>query len=1165
MRRNRKKWCLGCSLMWVLALSAYAQDMPLTFQTPLNTTPPAQSTPSSAIGEARADLLPGNGTRGPYSLRYAPIIPNSEVVYVDGKRLQREVDYWIDYGSGTLAFTMPVHRFSTVQVHYRYDPNAPRVQATGSLPLLALSFGQSGSLQALYMPGVSETTQNGASYQLSAYGLRNQLNFAGGGLQGYYFLGSRTPLQAFASPIERDPKRATPDSAETTRFIVQNLALDAGAVQIRGYYQDIGKGFSAQKMLGTQSGVDAQQLAQWERQQGLKRYDYTLGLKLGQGASLQQEVLRIQDESATIEQEGWRFQSARLNFDWNRREASPQFQRFQDLAHPQAGDWQRERGIVREQASATLNLSANSTLQWSQTELTHGQGRIEREQYALNLSGVKLQHFQQSVSEGFGRFGDIAEQNRGQLAREVGMSREKTQLEVAQKAFTLNAGEETIRSPTGAMEREHLQLITPFVEIQRIWRLVSPQFGRLANLTPEEHQQMVEEVHQFHDPQNTVPLKPNEDIPQVLRESGIERNLQRVELKPTKDLSLQLRRYELANRAGEGDIRGEQWQIRTPTLQLRLHERGISSAFNRFGDLTRIERMMFHNEQGMKRSDWDASFITPQFGFAIAQMRVHAIGAGVQRTSYRLMTPKLEVHYNERQVDNDFARAHDLADPERDFFAQLRGFRQHDWTARLKPAPNFQLELFQFDAKNPLEQIGNRRNRYRLLWQPFRNLTYGRQQDDYRSDKTAQSLYQDDYERNDLQYQFGWGQLNAYNERRQIGGTLANPLYQTTDFWKFGSNAVRNLNFSLEERRTRAQGAPSEVFRYQSFGYTPNPNLKLNFAYAQAHRDGAPDETSQQLGLEYQLRQGTKLQFSETRTGKENANGTRVLSAGLTQTAFGVLSVGANYQEWRTDRVNTKAQSQVLVQSARPFDFLMLKGLQFEFRYGALADQRLWQQENKHFTGQATLFGRKVSGGYVGLYVPGQGRAVDRYYQLESAPEERLRYNLLYKVRTYQDGRLFLVRNYKLSYQLDQRFTVSHEFQTHPEQANPHVVLGSVLQPTGFSNWGLEWRWTPQVRLRGDYRIEWNDQQNRRIRRGGLTLIGEQTDRLRYDVGYRYDSERLSNRYGIAHTFFLSTERKIDSEHYLMFGIQWTHYERRPEPSVPRDQQRLVLELRRPF
>ncbi|MCS6918399.1 MAG: hypothetical protein NZM28_01360, partial [Fimbriimonadales bacterium] len=328
---------------------------------------------------------------------------------------------------------------------------------------------------------------------------------------------------------------------------------------------------------------------------------------------------------------------------------------------------------------------------------------------------------------------------------------------------------------------------------------------------------------------------------------------------------------------------------------------------------------------------------------------------------------------------------------------------------------------------------------------------------------------------------------------------------------------------------------------------------------------GAPDESAQQIGLEYELKPGAKLTFSETRNAKEGANGSRVLSAGLTQTAFGILSIGGAYQEQRVDRVNTRAQSQVVIQSAKPFNLLGLQEFQFDFRYGALADRGAWHQENKHFTAQATALRHKIAGGYVGVYVPGQGRAVDRYYQIESPPHPQLRYSLHYKTRTYQDGRLFLVRNYNIAYKIDGRLTLTHEFQTHPEQANGHVVLGSVLQPTGFSAWGMEWRWTPRILLRGDYRIEWNDQQNRRTRRGGLTLSANQSDNLNYSVGYRVDAERFGNRNGIAHTFFLSTERKLDSENFLMFGFQWTHYERRPDPSIPRDQQRMVLEWRRPF
>lgn len=107
----------------------------------------------------------------------------------------------------------------------------------------------------------------------------------------------------------------------------------------------------------------------------------------------------------------------------------------------------------------------------------------------------------------------------------------------------------------------------------------------------------------------------------------------------------------------------------------------------------------------------------------------------------------------------------------------------------------------------------------------------------------------------------------------------------------------------------------------------------------------------------------------------------------------------------------------------------------------------MWQQENKHFTAQAVALRHKVSGGYVGLYVPGQGRAVDRTFQIESPPHPHLRYTLLYKTRTYQDGRLFLVRNYNIAYKLNNRLTLTHEFQTHPSRRTRMWCLALCCNP----------------------------------------------------------------------------------------------------------------------
>ncbi|MEN3001236.1 MAG: hypothetical protein ABDI19_05260 [Armatimonadota bacterium] len=1169
---SKRGW-LGAVLTGLVSLLG-AQE-PANAPLPLSGVAGAMNAPAAltttTIGQAAADMLPGNGTRGGYLLRYAPVIPNSESVYVDGKRLTRGTDYWIDYASGTLAFATPIRRFSSIQVYYRYDPQGQRGGTIHALPLLTLSLGQQGSLSVLFTPDRAEISPHGTAYRLSAYGIQNALRLGSHTtLDGYFFVGMRqrmaggdllTSLANQAPPAEP----STPTS-EQSQFIHQTLQMQAGGLRLKATYQDIGRGFSAQKMLGAQPGLDPNQLALWEKQKGLKRLDYAVGLSLFRNAGVELSHLRIGDGRHGIEQRALKFQSQRLNLNWSRRHAAAEFQRYNDLPDPDAPHWQRERGITREALMGSLAFAPNGVFNFSELTLTEGTARIERFTYGLELPWLKVNRLEQEVDTDFKRFGDLGDAEKGDWAREAGLKREATTVQLTPGTMKLTASETQLRSPTGEMEWQRLQIETPSLKVEHLHRAVDPEFGRLQSLAPQELQQMAQETRQFHDPANNQPLKP-EEVQQSLKEAGLERTFQRAEIQPTKDLTLQVKRFEIADRGGQGSVEGVLYQLKTPNLQVRIAERDISPQFNRLHDLAPVEQHLFRNEQGIRRSDWDAALITPRLGLAVAQTQAQAIGAKLHRWTSRLIHPQLELIYTRRRVDADFARAQDLADPERDLFAQLRGFDQHDWSLRLKPGRGLQLEAFLFNAHNPTERISNRRQRTRFVWQPWRHFTFGRLHEAYRSQQLADSLYRDEYERNDLQYTLGFGQLNAYQERRQIGGTLANPLYQYTDYYRFQSRELRGFSFAVEERNTRAVGAVSERFRLYQTGYTLSNRVKLTFAHAEAQREGAPDESGQQIGLEYQLRPGTTLSFSESRNAREGTNGTRTLSAGLTQTAWGVLSIGGTYQEWRIDRTQTKAQSQVVIQSARPFDFLMLKGLQFDFRYGALADRGLWQQENKHFTMQATAFGHAVKGGYVGVYVPGQGRAIDRYYQIESPANTSspLRYTLLYKVRTYQDGRLFLIRQYHLAYKLSQKLSIVHDFQTHPEQGNPNVVLGSILQPTGFSNWALEWTLKPQVALRGDYRIEWNEQQNRRVRRGGLSLMGNQSDGVNYAVGYRVDSEMFGGRKTTAHTFYLSTERKLNADHYLMLGIQWTHYEHRADPSIRRDQPRFVLELKRVF
>lgn len=113
---------------------AYTQELPRVANTGL-TGSSAMVTPQNMF-DGTQDVLFGKNTKGPYTLSWKPIDRNSESVSINNHRVERGVDYNIDYASGVLAFTSPVANGAVIKVEYKYDPKtATRNASAVSMPL----------------------------------------------------------------------------------------------------------------------------------------------------------------------------------------------------------------------------------------------------------------------------------------------------------------------------------------------------------------------------------------------------------------------------------------------------------------------------------------------------------------------------------------------------------------------------------------------------------------------------------------------------------------------------------------------------------------------------------------------------------------------------------------------------------------------------------------------------------------------------------------------------------------------------------------------------------------------------------------------------------------------------------------------------------------------
>jgi hypothetical protein len=76
---------------------------------------------STPQGQSRLDKMYGNGTQGPYALSSAPVVIDSEQVWLDGVLQKRGNDYEIDYQAGTVTFnSRTILKTSIIEIDYDY-------------------------------------------------------------------------------------------------------------------------------------------------------------------------------------------------------------------------------------------------------------------------------------------------------------------------------------------------------------------------------------------------------------------------------------------------------------------------------------------------------------------------------------------------------------------------------------------------------------------------------------------------------------------------------------------------------------------------------------------------------------------------------------------------------------------------------------------------------------------------------------------------------------------------------------------------------------------------------------------------------------------------------------------------------------------------------------
>ena len=337
---------------------------------------------NASPGVGALDTLPGNGTGSGYTLSHSGIVAASVSLYAGGRRLLLGQDYWLDADGGTLFFAAPVRASDTIRVSYRWLPDAaPHASAA-----MGLGLSLSDKTRLNLLVGQNTRPADGLSLALnglrlnSAFGQKDASHYAGLA----YFADTRRSANATLSwrDVMNDAVKAKPAAIgpaalpASGHLLSQSLGLAQNGLRLSLDYQDVTQkfaGFAGLKQSATGDKAALDQLARLEKEQGLRRLGFGVGV--GGGAS---------DKTPHG-----------LSFAWNQ---------IEDAGDPNA--------------KTTPNGAVNAKPAQAVTRQTLG---YDTSRFHFALSS-------QSVTSGFTRLNDLGDAEKAALGKSAGLKREQMSL-----------------------------------------------------------------------------------------------------------------------------------------------------------------------------------------------------------------------------------------------------------------------------------------------------------------------------------------------------------------------------------------------------------------------------------------------------------------------------------------------------------------------------------------------------------------------------------------------------------------------------------------------------------------------------------------------------------------------------------------------------------------
>ncbi|MHB9038026.1 MAG: hypothetical protein ACYC64_15315 [Armatimonadota bacterium] len=560
-------------------------------------------------GLPASEIICGHGSMAGYNLGHGNVIPGSEWVYVGIKRARKNVDYTIDYASGSLYLMEPVRNDESVRVDYRYSEKAAAKRSGPSLAFSPSALGGNLQMNLTYATRLADPSQGPGAQDILTYGLNSLTKFgASSSLSSMMYMSTpqksnRMSLTGSSTPPPRSEKKAKND-----HLMLQNADLGVGKVRVKLGFQDVGEDFQGFQSMRDSNAAPNDALKQLEKEKGIQRMNMAAEIPTNADSGFNFSFGQVSDKNADITSQMFGYKTGGLAFSYSSRDVGSDFSRFNDLKEADHAQLAAEAGIRRTQYAMQLDDGAASSLSsgLSTTHLAGESGDLTQNSADLGFGRVKVHADIREVDPTFNKMSALNDEERTRMALVA-----RRQFDANAQASSVTSDDKSKINQETGLNRANYSLAVDGGAVSTWLSLssVDSQKGGLSRSAINVQSKQFSVYFDRHSIDNTFDRLGSLQAVE-LATFGNEYGMARTSFGGKFRMGfgeLALNRASVADHQGAGVLR-QSLDFKNPRLKLHVNFQDIDAGFSRIMDLSDADRKLMLGERGFSRSDYAINF-----------------------------------------------------------------------------------------------------------------------------------------------------------------------------------------------------------------------------------------------------------------------------------------------------------------------------------------------------------------------------------------------------------------------------------------------------------------------------------------------------------------------------------------------------------------------------